>query len=131
MVEQSFGTSTPSASPAHTSHQPATYFFNSFQGKVMKRIKKIKWQVGYWLSLYWGWWVGARWRRLEYRVRRWLVGRAADEVRMWRAMGCPAEWRPRREFRRLWFVYSVRAALGVGALLFGPWLLGLALRWLF
>jgi hypothetical protein len=94
----------------------------------MKRIKKIKWQVGYWLSLYWGWWVGARWRRLEYRVRRWLVGRAQEEVSLWRAMGCPAEWRPRRQFRWLALVYSVRAVLGVGALLFGPWLLGLLLR---
>ena len=96
----------------------------------MKRIKKLKWQVWYYSSMYWHWYVGARWGRFEYRVRRWLVGRARDEVRMWRAMGCPPAWRPHREFRRLWFVYSVRAALGVGALLFGPWLVGLLLRWL-
>ena len=96
----------------------------------MKRIKKIKWQVGYYCSLYWYWWVGSRLRDWSWELRWWLVGRARDRVLEWRQCGEVPEWRPRRAFRRLALVYSLRVVLGVGALVVGPWLVGLLVRWL-
>ena len=97
----------------------------------MKRIQKIAWQARYWASLWWWWSVGWRWYYGSRSVRRWLVGRARDEVRVWCAMGCPAEWRPVRAFRWLAAVRVVRVGLVVVALLLGPWLVALLLRWLF
>jgi hypothetical protein len=96
----------------------------------MKRIKKIKWQVGYYCSLYWGWWVGDRWRRASWWVWWRVVGRARQSVRDWRLCGSVPEWRPVRACRRLALVWSVRVVLGVAALVLGPWLVGLLLRWL-
>jgi hypothetical protein len=58
------------------------------------------------------------------------VGRARQSVRDWRACGSVAEWRPVRSCRRLALVQSVRVVLGVAALVLGPWLVALLLRWL-
>ena len=94
----------------------------------MKRIQKIKAQVGFWLSMavwqlrrQWRrfWWearrhwrglVGIRWERLQGRVLGLYFRRVTSPVRVWVACGCPEEFRPRlpwwQPFVWRWLVVS-------------------------
>ena len=56
----------------------------------MKEIKKIRWEA----RRYWRLWVGCHWQRLQGRVCALYFRRVTYPVRIWRACGCPPQFRP-------------------------------------
>ena len=95
----------------HTlSCQPPALFFLFFSRKeVMKKIKKIG-QVAWWLQVV----VRVRWERFQGSVRGLYFRRVTFPVRIWRACGCPEQFRPRlpwwQPFVWRWLVISGAAA---------------------
>jgi len=72
----------------------------------MKKIKKIERQLSY----YWRVWVGIRWERFQGPILALYFRRVTSPLRLWRAFGCPPEFRPRlpwwQPFVWRWLVLS-------------------------
>ena len=123
MVEESFGLAVRRLNP-NTTIPPAacSIFLSAFREKVMKALKKIEQAAWAWQVM-----VRVRWQRVQCRVAALYYRRVTFPVRMWRACGCPAQFRPRRALHRLALVWLLRDGLFLALLGFGP----LLLAWLF
>src|ERR1043166_4244737 len=94
--------------PTNTIALPAAcpIFLIFFREKVMKKIKKI----GQSARRQWYLVVGIRWQRFQGPILALYFRRVTEPVRLWRAFGCPSEWRPRlpwwQPFVWRWLVLS-------------------------
>ena len=78
--------------------------------------------------------------RLERFILSWcwrFGSQARESVRFWRACGCPAQFRPRRSFRRLallqfvaFVIRAVRLIIIFALVALFPWLVALLVSWL-
>ena len=101
MVEESFGLAVRRLNP-NTTDLPAacSIFLSAFKEKVMKALKKIEQAATAWQVV-----VRVRWQRVQCRVAALYYWRVTFPVRMWRACGCPVQFRPHLPWWHQ-FVYS-------------------------